>query len=256
MGRYDDDDDDVKTSKSRYDDDDTATDEAPRRRSKYSEEDDGDDSSAEEIRQLKDAAKSTIKRGWAAAENVKSSDNMFANRLQLSDEPVVVKFLEDDPYVSYKQHWIERQGQKSFTCIADLDPKGCPLCAAGDRPVSRYSFNVALLNPDENGEPVDPILRSFDVGNKVIDALKAFHQDPRQGPLPKHYWAISRSGKKQTSQTNLNVIKERDLLEEWDITPPTDEALDKVRKQAYTPDIVFISTRKTLLEIANEELGD
>lgn len=225
VGKYDDDDDAVST-KSKYADE--TVDEAP-------------------------AARRVIKRGWAAAEATKSADSPFAQRLQLSDDPVVVKFLEDSPYASFRQHWLKnKEGQKSFTCIKDIDPKGCPLCDAGDRPASRYSFNVIMLDAEE------PLLRSYDVGVKAIDALKQFHQDPRQGPLPKHYWAISRSGTGKSTQTNHHLVKEGDLESDWadlKLRPLSQADIESFAKNAYGPDIVPVPTRKQLLEIAEQELG-
>lgn len=191
-----------------------------------------------------------IKRGWGNAEEVKTSDSPFAQTLKIGSEPQVVKFLEDDPYTSYHQHWIERQGQRSFVCIAKIDPKGCPLCDAGDRASAKFAFNVALMSEDN-----DPVLKSYEVGVRIIDSLKNFHLDPRQGPLPKNYWAISRTGTKGSSQTNHQMIRERDLREEWEMDPITEDQFGTLKKNAYTESIVTIPTRKTLMGIASEELS-
>lgn len=191
-----------------------------------------------------------IKRGWGAADKVKNSDSAFASRLKISEDPIIIKFLEDEPYASFRQHWIERSGQKSFTCIADLDTRGCPLCDAGSRPATRFAFNVALLEPDS-----DPVVKSYEVGPRVIDQLKNFHTDPRQGPLTKHYWAVSRTGKGASSATNHQMVKERDLMDEWTgIAALSDSDLRDLVRQSYTPDIIQIPDRKTLQNIALEDL--
>lgn len=230
MGRYDDDtDDDAGTS--RYDD--------------------GESTEAPDKETVQKARK-VVKRGWGNVEQVRSADSPFAQRLKVDQDPVLVKFLEDEPYTSYRQHWInERQGQKSFTCISDMHAKGCPLCDAGHRPSARFAFNVALL--DESG---DPVIKSYEVGPRDIDTLKNFHTDPRQGPLPKHYWAISRTGKGATSQRVHQMVRERDMEEEWDIEPLTDEQIEKLMKDVYDANIVPIPNRKTLVAIAAEDLGD
>lgn len=195
------------------------------------------------------AARRVIKRGWGNVDTTKQADSPYAQRLKIEDKPIIVKFLEDEPYTSYRQHWVERAGQKSFTCISDMHPKGCPLCDAGHRPAARFAFNVILLSPDG-----DSVVRSYEVGPRVIDSLKNFHQDPRQGPLSKNYWALSRSGKGPTSQTNHQMVRERDLEEEWDIKPLSEDAIDALRGQAYDESIVPIPNRKTLLDIAQEDL--
>jgi hypothetical protein len=242
MGRYDDEEDIEE-----------ATDEeAPKStRTRRSADEDDEDDEKEAVKALKANASRVIKRGWGSAEAVKTADSPYAQNLKVGEAEVLVKFLEDDPYISYRQHWInERQGQKSFTCISDLHPEGCPLCDAGHRPSSRFAFNVALLAPGE-----DPLIRSYEFGTRVIDQIKNFHQSPKTGPISKHYWAISRTGKKGSSQVSHQLVKERDLEEEWGVSPLTEPQLAKLVKQAYTSEILFIPTRKKLQEIAAEELG-
>jgi hypothetical protein len=197
----------------------------------------------------RDTATRVIKRGWGNAEKTKQAGSPFAQRLQVGGDPLLVKFLEDEPYTNFRMHWIERAGQKSFTCIDGINPKGCPLCDAGSRPSTRHCFNVALLS--EDGEVV---IKSYEVGPRVIDSLKNFHNDPRQGPLSKHYWAISRSGKGPTSQTNHQMVRDRDMEEEWNMQPLTEEQIEKVKKDMYDESIVPIPARKTLLSLATEEL--
>jgi len=191
-----------------------------------------------------------IRRGWGAAEAVKHADSPFAQRLRVTEDPIVIKFIEDEPYASFRQHWIERQGQKSFTCIADIDPKGCPLCDAGLRPSTRFAFNVILLSNDS-----EPSVKSYEVGPRVIDQLKNFHNDPRQGPLSKHFWAVSRSGKGATSATNHQLVKDRDL-EEWGLDILSDDDFKNLRSKSYGPEIIQIPSRKDLQQIVVDDLDD
>jgi hypothetical protein len=197
----------------------------------------------------KPAGRTVIRGGWNAVEDVKNADSPFAQRLKVSEDPIIIKFLSDEPYASWKQHWIERQGQKSFVCIGDIDDKGCPLCDSGSRPSVRIAFNVALLVPGE-----EPVLKSYEVGPRVIDQLKNFHTDPRTGPLSKHYWAVSKTGKGATTATAHQIVKERDL-EEWNIEGITDDSFKTLRNKAYTPDIIAIPARKDLLSVADEDLS-
>lgn len=240
MSRYDDDDEmTTKTIKpSRYEDDDDQ-DYEPKRSTKASDEDDDTTDTPRAAR--------TIKRGWGAADQVKNADSAFAQRLKVSEEPIIIKFLEDEPYASYRQHWVERSGQKSFTCIADIDERGCPLCDMGNRPSTRFAFNVALVTDGE------PAVKSYEVGPRVIDQLKNFHTDPRQGPLTKHYWAVSRTGKGTTSATNHQMVKERDLEDEWNVQPISEDDMRTLKRHAYSPDIIQIPKRKDLQAVALEE---
>ena len=195
------------------------------------------------------AGRTLVRGGWGAVDSVKNADSPFAQRFKLSEEPQIVKFLNDEPYASWRQHWVERQGQKSFVCISDFDERGCPLCDSGNRPAVRIAFNVALLLPGE-----EPVLKSYEVGPRVIDQLKNFHTDPRTGPLSKHYWSISKTGKGATTATSHQLVKERDL-EEWNMNPITDEILKELVSRSYTADIIAIPNRKDLLAVADEDLS-
>lgn len=245
MSRYDDDEEmPVKTApRKRYEDDEDDEIVVPKKQVRHDDEDD-------ELPAPKAGAR-VIRSGWGAVEQAKNADSAFAQRLKLTEDPIIIKFLEDEPYATYRQHWLERPGQKSFTCIADIDPSGdCPLCKSGNRPSTRFAFNVVLLSSD-----MEPLVKSYEVGPRVIDQLKNFHTDPRQGPLSKHYWAVSRSGKGATSSTNHQLVKERDL-DEWNIDALDERDLKVLLKQAYTPDIIQIPSRKDLMKIVIEELSD
>jgi hypothetical protein len=227
---------------------------APKRRTKRTD-DDEDDAPVRRVISSADhdedddapvAPRRTIKRGWAAAEAVKATGTGYAQVLKLAEEPQIVKFLEDEPYASYRQHWVERSGQKSWVCIDDIDPKGCPLCEIGNRAGQRFNFNVVLLGFD--GER---LVKSYEVGPRVIDQLKNFHTDQRQGPLTKHYWAISRTGKGTNTATNHQMVRERDL-DEFDLEPLTESELKALAKKAYTDEVIKIPTRKELLAIAED----
>lgn len=212
---------------------------------KYDEENTGFEPREEAITE-KPQARTLVRGGWGSVDAVKNADSPFAQRLKITEEPQIIKFLDDEPYASWRQHWIERQGQKSFVCIGEFDDKGCPLCDSGDRPSVRIAFNVALLIAGE-----EPVIKSYEVGPRVIDQLKNFHTDPRTGPLSKHYWAISKTGKGATTATSHQLVKDRDL-EEWGIAEIDDAGLKGLISRSYTADIISIPSRKDLIDIANE----
>lgn len=190
-------------------------------------------------------ARRVIRSGWEGVSAVKDADSPYATRLRVEEDPIIIKFLSDEPYASYRQHWVERQGQRSFVCISEFDE--CPLCDAGSRPAIRIAFNVVLLASDGNHA-----LRSYEVGPRVIDQLKNFHNDPRTGPLSKHFWAVSKTGKGATSATAHQLVRDRDL-EEWGISSFTDADQAQWSEKAYTADIISIPSRSELLAIAAEE---
>jgi hypothetical protein len=241
MPNYDDEDDTFEKDEVAY--------ETPQK-SRADEDDDDDDAPVRKATKVAEAPRRLIRGGWEGVSQLKSSitDSSYAQRLKIAEEPIIIKFLEAAPYAAYRQHWMERTGQKSFTCIANLDERGCPLCESGNKPSNKFAFNVILLTQGE-----DPVLRSYEVGSRVIDQLKNFNDDPRQGPLPKHYWAVSRSGKGATTATNHQLVKARDLEEEWGVQDLSEDDLGKFLRSAYTDEIVPIPSRKELLAIASED---
>jgi len=187
----------------------------------------------------------SIKRGWGAAQKVQESTSNFAQRFKVTEEPQIIKFIEDEPYASFRTHWVERAGQKSFVCLAD-HAEGCPLCDAGNRPSTKFAFNIALLNTDGDLE-----VKPFEVGVRLIDQLKNFHNNPQQGPLSKNYWSVSKTGKGAQTQTLLQMVRERDL-EEYGLKAFTDDDIASLKRSAYDPSIIQVPTRTELVEIASE----
>ena len=195
-------------------------------------------------------ARKIIRSGWGAVDTLKQEDANYAVRLKTGNDPVLIKFLQDAPYASWRQHWVNRTGQKSFVCREGIDDRDCPLCDAGNRPRPLFAFNVLLL---ERGE--EQALRSYEAGTRDIATLRNFNDDARQGPLSKHYWAVSRSGTGPQTQYNHLLIKERDLSDEWGITPLTSEILESAASKAYDADIMRISSYDEMVALVNEDVG-
>ena len=183
----------------------------------------------------------SVQAGWAAGvERLKETTDEYTNDFKWSDEPTLVKFVGDGPFYIYYQHWIERQGKKSFVCLED----GCPLCdIAGDKPRSKFAFTVAVL--DEDG----PTVQILTAPPSLFRQLKAAHEDSRKGPLSKHYWALSRTGSGPKTSYILDMVRARDLAEEWDLDPASvEEAVADI--EPLTPDVIRATPRQELLEIA------
>jgi len=191
-----------------------------------------------------------VRSGWAAVDSMKQDDANYAVRLKTGSDAVLIKFIQDEPYATWRQHWVNRTGQKSFVCRDGMDSNGCPLCDAGNRPRPLFAFNVLLM---ERGE--EPVLRSYEAGTRVIATLRNFNEDERQGPLSKHYWAVSRSGTGPQTQYNHLLIKERDLSDEWGIVPLTSDALEHSESKAYDADIMRISSYEDMVALVNEDVG-
>jgi hypothetical protein len=193
-------------------------------------------------------ARRVVRGGWANARQTKEAASPYPQRLKPVPEGVVVKFLEDGPYTTFRQHWINevQEGSKAFTCLDGIDPAGCPLCDGGNRPSTQFHFNVALITEDGPAT-----LKTYNIGPTVFDQLSELHTDPRQGPLQKHYWVIKRV-KNGNKWTTTPYRQRKEDLEDDGYMVPSDEDLSNL--DLWDESQVRFSTRKDLLEIAAQYL--
>lgn len=185
----------------------------------------------------------TVQEGWDALEDLSSGDKTeYPTDFSFSDEPKLIKFIQDRPFATYEQHWIERpKGKKSFICLGD----GCPLCdILGDKPRGKFAFNILVLSGENQGVQV------LTAPPSLARLIKKSHDDERKGPIDREFWEISRMGTGPTTQYTLNYVRGRDLAEEWKLS------LDDVNEQISTAvpftvaEFVRETPRTELLELA------
>jgi hypothetical protein len=185
----------------------------------------------------------TVQQGWDAADALLKSDNStdFPSDFKFSDEPQVVKFLEDGPFRVYEQHWIERpKGKKSFVALEENDPF---VDILGNKPRPRFAFNVLVLSAEA------PSVQILTAPPSLARQIKKAHDDERKGPLSKEFWEISRLGTGPTTQYTLNFVRGRDLAEEWKLN--LDEVNELVANAVpFTADVIRETPRSEMLEIA------
>lgn len=199
-----------------------------------------------------------ISRGQKGAEEVARASGGGVTRLTLSQQPELVKVLEPEPFCSFMQHWISSgpgQGDRPYVCLR-VD---CPLCEIGDSPNKTHLFNILHLSGD--AEPSNKVLQ---IG---VKAFKAFVSaaTPRGKERPiydRDYWAISRSGKDQQSQTNFQRIKDEDLDEDWDEIfeyigdAEIEDLVVEAQDHLFDDSIVQTHTAKQLRELARYAADD
>jgi hypothetical protein len=186
----------------------------------------------------------TVQAGWGAAEaylKPKTVESKFATDFKFSEQATLVRFLEDEPFMVYEQHWIDRtEGRRSFVCLG----AECPLCTiADDKPRAKFAFNVLVLSDEE------PNVQVLTAVPTLARLLKAANDDARRGPLSKHYWTISRLGTGRDTQYALERVRAADLAEEWELDA---EKIDSIASKAirYDSSAVYISPREELLTVA------
>jgi hypothetical protein len=186
----------------------------------------------------------SVQAGWGAADALlKPKDSAYPNDFKFSDNAQLVRFLEDEPFSVYYQHWIDREGKKSFVCLGD-DAEGCPLCdVLGDKPRGKFAFNVLVVS-DET-----PSVQILTAPPTFARQLRAASDDPKRGPLTKYYWAISRQGSGPQTTYTLDRVRATDLAEEWELDPENIDAI-AANVPLHGKDSVYVTPRSELLTIA------
>jgi hypothetical protein len=203
---------------------------------------DADSYLAEDTVDNKPAHGTTVQAGWEAAKDaLKPKKSEYATDFRFSEQAHLVRFLQDEPFAVYEQHWVDRnEGRRSFVCLGD----DCPLCTiAGDKPRPKFAFNIISLS---DGEPNVQILTA---PPSFARQLQAANDDPRRGPLTKYYWAISRTGSGNTTQYTLDRVRATDLAEEWELDA---DSVDEFAAAAvsYDTSAIYVSPREELLTLA------
>lgn len=185
----------------------------------------------------------SVQAGWGAADALlkpKASGD-YPNDFKFSEDVQLVRFLENEPFSVYQQHWIDRsEGKRSFVCLGEE----CPLCnILGDKPRGKFAFNVLIVSGEE------PSVQILTAPPTFARQLRAANDDARRGPLNKFYWAISRQGSGPQTTYTLERVRPTDLAEEWDLDP---EVLSEAAAEAvlYGPDSVYVTPKSELLTIA------
>jgi hypothetical protein len=232
---------------------------APRAKRRAAPEPDDDDDEPPARKSSKAKKKGAlppgIRTGASGVDEVRAMGGKGANRLKLGSQPELIKFLEAEPFVTYRQHWVPQgggQGNRPFTCIGVAND--CPLCDLGDRNGQAICLNVLHLSAAD--APENKLLQ---LGITAWNALKEVATSKKTGQLNLEagYYTVSRSGKDQQSQTNFRPLKWRDIEEDWDELEERfdfadiDILIEEAKESVYEPlDVVQISTFKQLEEQA------
>lgn len=185
---------------------------------------------------------STIQVGWAAASKaVKEASKSFATDFKFEEDVKLIKFLSDEPMI-FSQHWVQRQGKKSFVCLGTPQ---CPLCRAGNKPENKFAFSVVNL-ADE-----DTQVQLMVVGLRLCGQLEKLNTDTKTGPIDRLFWAVSKAGQGAKTTYSIIPVKERDLSEDWELD--IEEVTSELKKlKPLGTDALRMSTKAELADIARE----
>jgi len=195
-----------------------------------------------------------VATGWAGAEAIAKAGGGNAPRLALSATHELIKFLEPEPFMSFRQHWAPSgpgQPERPYPCPVPIAP--CPFCDLGINGTSTFGFNILHLS-----DPVGPSVKILQIGIKAEKALLEACADKATGAprLERDFFAVNRSGKGQQSQTNFRPVKLRDLEEDWpEVLEQFDveelpEIIEDAKKQCFDTSIIPVYSTKQLREVA------
>ena len=188
--------------------------------------------------------------GWASFKEKKTAPKGdWADEYKPLDDRSLIKIMEDEPFAIFRQHWIKELPQgvkKSYVCLED----DCPLCEIGER-ASTY----ALFNIIDMADPEEPVEKVWKVSQTVADTLEGYATEKKTSPLNRDdlYWSVwmTGRGKKGKSTVHVTPVKERDLEEDWDTLPFTEDELDAFN--LFTEEqALFINDRESLEDLVEE----
>jgi hypothetical protein len=188
----------------------------------------------------------TVQSGWDAASaylKPKKAAGAYAKDFRTTEQPQLIRFLDDAPYMIYEQHWLTRtEGKRSFVCLGE----DCPLCTiVGDQPRPKFVFNVLVLTDEE------PNVQLLTATPTLARILQSKNEDPRLGPLSKYFWAISRQGTATTTQYIVERVKAMDLAAEWELDiEEVETAIASAVK--FDEKAIYVSPREELLTLARQ----
>lgn len=227
-------------------------------------------SRSETSRGSEDAKSNTISRGRDGLRRHRETHQAgnFPTRFTVeADKKIIVKFLDADFFIGYYQHWLNDSPvkQKSFICLGEDEETReslCPLCDIGDKP----TFYV-LINVLDFTNKRDPQVRVWyattNPGECIEEKINDLEELAREKDLPADQWPTiadgdryfvvsKKKGKNGFFSYSVEAVKARDLEEDYNIPPLDDAELAEFLGQTYNEDIVRITPRQTLREIANE----
>ena len=192
----------------------------------------------------------TVGRGWGAVDKIKTGD--YVNHWQVPERPALIHFLEPEPFTVYAEHFIEelpKGMKKSYICLGD----DCPLCDdLGDRPSNYVGFNVLDLTDPDN--PTVVFLRASAGLGKDI---KGYAQEKRSKPINRWdvYFTLHRK-REQGARYKLELVKARDLEEDYDVVPFEEDEFDQYLDDLITEEqVVFVNTRSDLKKVVAQVDG-
>ena len=181
--------------------------------------------------------------GWDAFRSLKRSSGIETFKIEEEDEEIIVKFLDEEPFAVFAQHWVSQaKGRKNFVCLGE----DCPLCDVGDDPRTMVAFNIVSFD-----DPDNPTLKVWYTGVRLAQKLEGLNSNHRTSPINRDdlYWAVTKSGTGTNTQYNLLPVTADNL---GDITPLDEGELEEFMDSRYDISVIKLPSREELEELVEE----
>lgn len=270
------DEDEAPRRRSRRDENEDSTDEAPRRSRRSRDEDDqdeaptrrrtssrsrNDDDEDEAPRRRGSREGGSSRRGstggFSSYSQKRRSNSSFAEEFKPEpNKPVLIKFLDAEPFDVYLQHWLDEMPtgtRKSYVChddeyFEDFED-GCPLDDIGDKPSTFALWNVLDLT-----NPRKPEVKVWKTSVTVTDKLERLATSDKTKPLDREdiYFEVTMAKQKRKTEWDIQPVKARDLEEDFDIEPFDADELDDFKEKRFEDRkaVTQVDDYEALLEIA------
>lgn len=200
-----------------------------------------------------------VRGGWGAWRDNKAKYSNFGEEFKVDyKRRYLILILDDEPFATFGQHWLDDmppKTRKSYICLG-MD---CPLCdVLGDEARPLALFNVVEFVETKRGDEtiMEPKLKVWQIGSSIAGQLEDLSEDPKTSPLSDHYWQVSKSkqgtGKGGSTVYSISMVKERDLEEDWNLAPLTDDEFEALKAKSFDSTYVKRDTRSDLQEIADD----
>lgn len=177
----------------------------------------------------------------------KAREKTFTGDFKLTPEELLVKFLDDEPFDTFVEHGLYKElteGQRVWTCIED----DCPICNVGHTGKAMSLWNIIVI--PEEGDPRHEVLKAGPGLTKELETKGAL----KTGPLTKEYYSLSQPEQKRGEQVkgpNVEVVRERDVEDDWKFKPFTDKEIDEFRDDCPDPETYLqMPSRADLRDVA------
>lgn len=179
-------------------------------------------------------------------------------------ETYLIKFLEDEPFSVYGQHWINeiKEGRRSFVCLGD--DNNCPLCDdLGDDPRAMALFNMVVWQEVKKGRQVDlvPAFKVWECGPQIAGILAGLADELEAAGegLASAYVTVRKtstgSGRGKRVNWAVHPIKERDVEDDWGeygAYPLSEEEIEEFETEMRDESMVKPDSRSDLRQVVKE----